>query len=156
MKKDKKKRQEKCGKCWINKAKTGAKLFQMSKLDKNLWHICFRIIDFGLAKELGGPDKVRCGMSGTLEFMAPEVIRCTYATTATDMWSLGWGMFGANANILIFPFRVLIYMLGSGGTSPFWGGTAFKTQKKILKTKYSVKLKAFEVLSEQIKHIIKR
>ena len=49
----------------------------------------FRIIDFGLAKELGGPDKVRCGMCGTLEFMAPEVIRCTYATTASDMWSLG-------------------------------------------------------------------
>ena len=35
----------------------------------------FRIIDFGLAKELGGPEKERCGMDGTLEFMAPEVIR---------------------------------------------------------------------------------
>ena len=34
-----------------------------------------RIIDFGLAKELGGPEKERCGMDGTLEFMAPEVIR---------------------------------------------------------------------------------
>ena len=49
----------------------------------------FRIIDFGLAKELGGPEKERCGMDGTLEFMAPEVIRSTYCTTATDMWSLG-------------------------------------------------------------------
>ncbi len=28
-------------------------------------------------------------MDGTLEFMAPEVIRSTYCTTATDMWSLG-------------------------------------------------------------------
>ena len=48
-----------------------------------------RIIDFGLAKELGGTEKERCGMDGTLEFMAPEVIRATYCTTATDMWSLG-------------------------------------------------------------------
>ena len=47
------------------------------------------MIDFGLAKELGGPEKERCGMDGTLEFMAPEVIRSTYCTTATDMWSLG-------------------------------------------------------------------
>ena len=116
----------------------------------------FRIIDFGLAKELGGPDKVRCGMCGTLEFMAPEVIRCTYATTATDMWSLGWIKYIVDITIKVFVFSVLIYMLGSGGTSPFWGGTAFKTQKKILRTKYSVKLKAFEVLSEQIKHLIKR
>ena len=57
---------------------------------------------------------------------------------------------------ITFLFRVLIYMLGSGGTSPFWGGTSFKTQKKILRAKYSLKLKAFDVLSEQIKHLIKR
>ena len=32
-----------------------------------------RLIDFGLARELGGMDKVKCSMVGTLEFMAPEV-----------------------------------------------------------------------------------
>ena len=52
-----------------------------------------RIIDFGLAKELGGPEKERCGMDGTLEFMAPEVIRMTYCTSGTDMWSLGFVTF---------------------------------------------------------------
>ena len=52
-----------------------------------------KIIDFGLAKELGGPEKERCGMDGTLEFMAPEVIRMTYCTSGTDMWSLGFVTF---------------------------------------------------------------
>ena len=33
------------------------------------------MIDFGLARELGGMDKVKCSMVGTLEFMAPEVAR---------------------------------------------------------------------------------
>ena len=53
-------------------------------------------------------------------------------------------------------FRVLIYMLGSGGTSPFWSGNNIKTQRKILKAKYTTKIKAFEQLSEQIKQLIKR
>ena len=43
----------------------------------------FRIIDFGLAKELGGPEKERCGMDGTLEFMAPEVIRWIHVRAVT-------------------------------------------------------------------------
>ena len=47
-------------------------------------------------------------------------------------------------------------MLVSGGISPFWGGAALKTQKRILRTRFSMKLKAFEVLSKQIKHLIKR
>lgn len=110
----------------------------LASKDKN--NLKVKIIDFGLAKEMGGPEKERCGMDGTLEFMAPEVIRMTYCTAATDMWSLG----------------VLIYMLVSGGTSPFWAGTNVKTQRKILKAKFTMKLKAFEVLSAQIKQLIKR
>ena len=47
-------------------------------------------------------------------------------------------------------------MLGSGGTSPFWAGNHAKTQRKILKAKYTTKIKAFELLSEQIKQLIKR
>ena len=57
---------------------------------------------------------------------------------------------------MIFAFSVLIYMLGSGGTSPFWAGNHIKTQRKILKAKYTTKIKAFEQLSEQIKQLIKR
>ena len=47
-------------------------------------------------------------------------------------------------------------MLGSGGTSPFWAGNHTKTQRKILKAKYTTKIPAFERLSEQIKQLIKR
>ena len=66
--------------------------------------------------------------------------RQTYCTPATDMWSLG----------------VLLYMLVTGGTSPFWAGNNTKTQRKILKAKFTMKIKAFETLSGQIKHLIKR
>ena len=52
--------------------------------------------------------------------------------------------------------RVLIYMLVSGGTSPFWAGSNGKTQRKILKGKFTTKIKAFEQLSGQIKQLIKR
>ena len=47
-------------------------------------------------------------------------------------------------------------MLVSGGTSPFWAGSNSKTQRKILKAKYTTKIKAFEVLSGHIKQLIKR
>ena len=47
-------------------------------------------------------------------------------------------------------------MLVTGGTSPFWAGSNSKTQRKILKGKYTMKLKAFDVLSAQIKQLIKR
>ena len=48
---------------------------------------------------------------GTVEFLAPEMIECTYATFASDAWSVG----------------VLSYMLVTGGKSPFYAGNRFKT-----------------------------
>ena len=96
-------------------------------------------------------------MDGTLEFMAPEVVSATFATTATDMWSLGWVPILTSLSVgLITVCRVLLYMLGSGGNSPFWAGSSFKTQKKILKGKFSLKLKAFEVLSDSCRNLIKK
>ena len=47
-------------------------------------------------------------------------------------------------------------MLVTGGTSPFWSGSNSKTQRKILKGKFTMKIKAFELLSGQIKQLIKR
>ena len=60
------------------------------------------MIDFGLARELGGMDKVKCNMVGTLEFMAPEIMNSKFASPLSDMWSMG----------------VLLFMMVSGGLSP--------------------------------------
>lgn len=79
-----------------------------------------KIIDFGLARALGPPgggDSININMCGTLEFMSPEVMRCSSATPASDMWSVG----------------VILYFLVSAGLSPFWGGTEYRTQRNVLR-----------------------
>ena len=66
-----------------------------------------RIIDFGLAEKLGEEERrVKMTMCGTLEYMAPEVMDCKFASTGSDMWGVG----------------SIAYLLLSGGKSPFWGG----------------------------------
>jgi myosin-light-chain kinase len=74
-----------------------------------------KIIDFGLARNLGIRNKIPINMCGTLEFISPEVMRCSHASFASDMWSVG----------------VIIYMMISGGISPFWSGTEYGTQYHI-------------------------
>ena len=54
-------------------------------------------------------------MCGTLEFMAPEVMDCKFASTASDMWGVG----------------SIAYLLLSGGKSPFWGGNRYIIIKHI-------------------------
>ena len=82
-----------------------------------------KIIDFGLARALGPPgsghssDMIPINMCGTLEFMSPEVMRCSHASPVSDMWSLG----------------VILYMMVSGGLSPFWGGTEYRTQRNVMR-----------------------
>lgn len=63
-----------------------------------------KIIDFGLAKDLAEETDIPISTCGTPEFTSPEVIECGYASHKSDMWSLG----------------VIVYMLASGGTSPFF------------------------------------
>ena len=68
-----------------------------------------KIIDFGLARDLKGADFIPINMCGTLEFMSPEVMKCSHASFASDLWSVG----------------VILYMMVSGGLSPFWAGNEY-------------------------------
>ena len=70
-----------------------------------------------LKNEIGGGDSININMCGTLEFMSPEVMRCSHASPASDMWSVG----------------VILYFLVSAGLSPFWGGTEYRTQRNVLR-----------------------
>ena len=79
-----------------------------------------KIIDFGLARALGPPgtgEVIPINMCGTLEFMSPEVMRCSHASPASDIWSIG----------------VILFMMVSGGLSPFWGGNEYRTQRNVLR-----------------------
>lgn len=87
----------------------------MNENEKSSSSEALKIIDFGLAKNLGIRNRIPINMCGTLEFISPEVLRCSHASTASDMWSVG----------------VIIYMLISGGVSPFWAGTEYGTQYRI-------------------------
>jgi serine/threonine protein kinase len=71
-----------------------------------------KIIDFGLARDISNSnlDSIPINMCGTLEFMSPEVMRCSHATFASDLWAIG----------------VILYMLTSGGLSPFWAGSEYR------------------------------
>ena len=74
-----------------------------------------KIIDFGLARlveDCGG-----LAMCGTLEFMSPEVLACRGATTASDIWSIG----------------VIVFMMVTGGYSPFYSSKKYKMQRMILR-----------------------
>ena len=74
-----------------------------------------KIIDFGTAKLLKPGEKAKT-MSGTPEFVSPEVVSYDYVTPATDMWSVG----------------VITYILLSG-FSPFMGDTDAETFSNIVR-----------------------
>ena len=92
-----------------------------------------KIIDFGLARELGlYADRIPITMCGTLEFMAPEVMRCSHASTGSDMWSAG----------------VILYMMLSGGLSPFWAGSEYRTQRRVIRGIYNLEHPNFKDISK--------
>ena len=79
-----------------------------------------KLIDFGIARHLGNRSRISIGTCGTLEFISPEVLGCSHASFASDMWSVG----------------VLFYMMLSGGISPFWDGTENGTESAIRNARF--------------------
>ena len=56
-------------------------------------------------------------VQGTLEYLSPEVLRSSSTVSrAADMWSVG----------------VIVYMLVTGGVSPFFAGTRLKTMMRLV------------------------
>lgn len=85
-----------------------------------------KVLDFGLAKRISsgftqattwtyGSLEERSTISGTLQYMAPEVLRGDGADFRSDLWALG----------------VVLYEAASG-RPPFAGRTAFETSSSIL------------------------
>ena len=99
-----------------------------------------KIIDFGLARELGDDKEIEIGkLQGTVEFMAPEVMNCKTATFSADMWSAG----------------VVTYMLLTGGKSPFYGGSRYKTMAKSLSCEYDLDIPELSHTSEEAKDVVR-
>lgn len=100
-----------------------------------------RIIDFGISQELK-PDEssVPCGMCGTLEYMSPEVLNCSGASPAADIWGLG----------------VIAYLLVSGGVSPFWATSRYKIMSNILHCDYNFHQPNFALLSSEATDFISK
>ena len=48
--------------------------------------------------------------------MSPEVVAGSFAVAASDLWSFG----------------VMLFMMVSGGLSPFWAGNDYKTEARVL------------------------
>jgi len=94
------------------------------------------VIDFGLARQLGQNhvlDLKGGSIMGTIEFLAPEVARSSHASAASDAWSGG----------------VVLYMLFTGGASPFWAGDAAGTRRRIVKGDLDFGGASFQRVSEE-------
>ncbi|XP_022888384.1 serine/threonine-protein kinase AtPK2/AtPK19-like [Olea europaea var. sylvestris] len=91
------------------------------------------LTDFGLAKQFDENTRSN-SLCGTVEYMAPEIIRCGGHDKAADWWSVG----------------ILLYEMLTG-KPPFVGGNRHKIQQKILNDK--IKLPAF--LSSEAHSLLK-
>ncbi|CAF1381541.1 unnamed protein product [Rotaria sordida] len=95
-----------------------------------------KLCDFGLSRIL--TNQCLLEISGTTDFLAPEVVNYEPLTYATDMWSMG----------------VLIYVLVTGHT-PFGGTTALNTQSNIAQCILDFPEDLFEKISKTCIDLIK-
>ena len=70
--------------------------------------------------------------------MAPEVMNCGLASTSSDMWSVG----------------VVAYTLLSGGKSPFYCGSRYRTMARTLSCEYDLTIPELEHISPQAKDLV--
>jgi len=98
-----------------------------------------KIIDFGLAKDLAEETDIPISTCGTPEFTSPEVIECGYASHRSDMWSLG----------------VIVYMLASGGISPFFSRNSVQLEKNILSGEVNLDHPSLDLVSGDAKKFIR-
>ena len=104
-------------------------------LEKNGSNV-IKLADFGIATELK-PGKKLNSMIGTVNYIAPEVIKRKYDSQC-DLWSCG----------------VIVYILLSG-TLPFKYPSKKKSLKKISKGQYSMDDRNWENISESGKSFVK-
>ncbi|CAF0891933.1 unnamed protein product [Adineta steineri] len=96
-----------------------------------------KLCDFGLSRVLTNQRLLE--MSGTTDFLAPEVVNYEPLTCATDMWNIG----------------VLIYVLVTGHT-PFGGTTKLDTQSNITHCVLDFPKDLFEKISKKCIDLIKK
>ncbi|XP_033863091.1 serine/threonine-protein kinase 17B-like [Acipenser ruthenus] len=89
-----------------------------------------KIVDFGLSRRLGAGSELR-EITGTPEYVAPEILNYEPITTATDMWSVG----------------VIAYMLVTG-ESPFAGNDKQETYLNVSQVNVEYCKEAFAGVSE--------
>eukprot|EP00092_Neocalanus_flemingeri_P028870 GFUD01031348.1.p1 GENE.GFUD01031348.1~~GFUD01031348.1.p1 ORF type:complete len:678 (-),score=184.77 GFUD01031348.1:119-2152(-) len=98
-----------------------------------------KLIDFGLARQLGEEKEVPVSkLQGTIEYMAPEVMNCKSASPSSDMWSVG----------------VVAYMLLSGGKSPFYCGSRYRTMARSLSCEYDLNIPELSHTSAEAKDLV--
>lgn len=81
-------------------------------------HLDIKLVDFGSAQCIP-PEGARVNIRGSLEYLAPEILKQEDASTASDLWSVG----------------VLTYILLSG-VSPFHGENDVETTSNVLYVRY--------------------
>ncbi|XP_029479879.1 death-associated protein kinase 2-like [Oncorhynchus nerka] len=106
--------------------------------DKMMPHPHIKIIDFGLAHRLKQGEEYR-SLSGTPQYIAPEVINYEPLSEAADMWSIG----------------VITYILLSG-LSPFQGDNDEETLKNIVGMIYEFEEIYFNQTSAMAKDFIEK